>query len=88
MNLDQARAAAFVDRYGQTWESWDANSFVELFGDDVVYVAHPEEVVVGREALSRYLRKEQTDQGAVTIVCSRITMVSARLLGLLEFVSC
>ena len=67
MNLDHARAAAFVDRYGQTWETWDANGFVELFGDDVVYVAHPEEVVVGREALSRYLRKEQTDQGAVTV---------------------
>jgi ketosteroid isomerase-like protein len=68
MSVDRERATAFVDSYGQTWESWDIAGFVDLFSDEVVYVAHPtEETVVGREALRRYLRKEETEQGAVTV---------------------
>src|SRR5271167_1351859 len=64
MSLDRERAAAFVDGYGQTWESWDIAGFVELFNDEVVYVAHPtEETVVGREALRRYVRREASEQG-------------------------
>jgi hypothetical protein len=54
---------SWVDGYGRTWESWDVAGFVDLFSDGVVYVAHPEEIVVGREALSVYLRKEQAEQG-------------------------
>ena len=68
MSLDRERATAFVDGYGQTWESWDIAGFVELFSDEVVYVDHPtEETVVGREALRRYLRKEQAEQGTVSV---------------------
>jgi len=62
------RAAAFVDGYGATWESWDIAGFVALFSDDVVYVAHPtEETVVGRDALRSYVRKEQAEQGEVSV---------------------
>jgi ketosteroid isomerase-like protein len=65
---ERARAAAFVDRYAATWEKWDIPGFVELFSDRVVYVAHPtEETVVGREALRRYVEKEQTEQGTVSV---------------------
>ena len=68
MSLDRERATAFVDGYGQTWESWDVAGFVELFSHEVVYAAHPtEEIVVGREALRRYLRKEETEQGAGSV---------------------
>ena len=68
MSLDLERATAFVDGYGQAWESWDIAGFVELFSDEVVYVAHPtEETVVGREALRGYLRKEEAEQGAVSV---------------------
>ena len=68
MSLDRERAAAFVDGYGQAWESWDIAGFVALFSDEVVYVAHPtEETVLGREALRGYLRKEETEQGAVSV---------------------
>jgi SnoaL-like domain len=67
MNHDRARAAAFVGAYGEAWERWDVDSFVELFGPEVVYVAHPQETVVGRAALRRYLRKEETAQGAVSV---------------------
>jgi ketosteroid isomerase-like protein len=61
-------AAAFVDRYGRAWESWDVPGFVDLFSDDVVYVAHAtQETVVGRTALANYLRKEEAEQGQVSV---------------------
>ena len=67
MSLSRASGAAFVDGYGRTWESWDVPGFVDLFTDDVVYVAHPTETVVGRTALESYLRKEQDEQGRVSV---------------------
>lgn len=52
----------------RTWETWDITGFVDLFSDDVVYVVHPtDETVVGREALTRYVQKEQAEQGAVGV---------------------
>jgi hypothetical protein len=67
MSLDRETAAAYVESYGQTWESWDIEGFVALHSQDVVYVAHPEETVVGQEALRRYVQKEKTEQGAVRV---------------------
>ena len=68
MTVDRESAAAFVQGYGRSWENWDVAEFVDLFSDDVVYVAHPtQETVVGREALGRYLRKEATEQGEVSV---------------------
>jgi ketosteroid isomerase-like protein len=50
------------------WESWDLSGFVDLFSDDVVYVAHAtEESVVGRSALASYIRKEAADQGQASV---------------------
>jgi hypothetical protein len=65
--MDRARAVAFVEAYGRTWESWDIGRFVELFADGVLYVAHPDETVVGSEALAEYVRKEQAAQGEVRV---------------------
>jgi len=66
--VSREMAVAFVDAYGRTWESWDVPSFVDLFSDEVVYVAHAtEETVVGRTALASYLRKEAADQGDVSV---------------------
>lgn len=68
MSLDPGRATAFVEGYGETWERWDVEGFVALFSDEVVYVAHPtKETVVGTEALGRYLRKEEAEQGVVSV---------------------
>jgi hypothetical protein len=68
MGLGREDAAAFVDGYGRAWESWDVSGFVELFNDEVVYVAHAtEETVVGRTALASYLRKEAAEQGEVSV---------------------
>jgi ketosteroid isomerase-like protein len=65
-------ATAFVERYGRTWESWDVAGFLDLFSEQVVYVAHPtEETVLGREALGKYLRKEQSEQGDVRVTMGR-----------------
>jgi ketosteroid isomerase-like protein len=67
-SLSRESAAAFVEGYGRTWESWDFPGFVDLFSDDVVYVAHAtEETVVGRQALASYIRKEADEQGEATV---------------------
>jgi hypothetical protein len=68
-NVSREVAVAFVDAYGRTWECWDFSGFVDLFSDDVVYVAHAtEETVVGREALADYIRKEAADQGEARVL--------------------
>jgi hypothetical protein len=67
-NIGRESAAAFVESYGRTWESWDVSGFVDLFSDDVVYVAHAtQETVVGRTALASYLQKEAAEQGQVSV---------------------
>jgi hypothetical protein len=69
-NVDtgRERAAAFVESYGHAWEIWDFDAFLDLFSDDVVYVAHAtQETVVGRVALARYIRKEAADQGQASV---------------------
>jgi hypothetical protein len=66
--MSRKSAAAFVEGYGRTWQSWDFSGFVDLFSDEVVYVAHAtEETVVGREALASYIRKEADEQGEVRV---------------------
>jgi hypothetical protein len=71
VSTDRHPAAAFVENYGRAWESWDIENFVALHSDEVVYVAHPDETVVGREALRTYLAKEQTAQGKVSVRMGR-----------------
>jgi predicted SnoaL-like aldol condensation-catalyzing enzyme len=66
-SLDRDTAAAFVDDYGRTWESWDVENFAALYGDGVVYVAHPQETIVGRKALSAYFVKQKAEQGEVSV---------------------
>jgi SnoaL-like protein len=68
MGVGREDAAAFVDGYGRTWERWDLSGFVDLFSDEVVYVAHAtQETVVGRTALASYIRKEEAEQGEVSV---------------------
>jgi len=68
MGIDRESAAAFVEGYGRTWERWDIPGWVDLFSDEVVYVAHAtQETVVGRTALASYVRKEAAEQGEVSV---------------------
>jgi hypothetical protein len=39
-SLGRERAAAFVDGCGRAWERWEIPGLVDLFSDEVVYVAH------------------------------------------------
>jgi ketosteroid isomerase-like protein len=72
MSLDQERAAAFLDSYRRTWESWDVEGFAELFSDDAVYVDHPiEKIAVGRAAVADFLRNEATEQGVASVRLGR-----------------
>jgi ketosteroid isomerase-like protein len=67
-NVSREQALAFAEAYRRTWESWDFTGFVDLFSDDVVYVAHAtQETVVGRAALASYIRKEAADQGQASV---------------------
>jgi len=68
IGIDRERAAGFVESYRRAWETWDFSGFIDLFSDDVVYVAHAtQETVVGAVALADYLRKEAADQGQASV---------------------
>jgi SnoaL-like domain len=75
------RAEQFVRRYGETWGAWDIDGFVELFGEAVSYVAHPDEIVVGRDALRRYVEKEREDQGDVRVRMGRPLVEGDRVMA-------
>jgi ketosteroid isomerase-like protein len=67
-NVAREQGIAFVCAYRRAWESWDFAGFVDLFTDDVVYVAHAtQEILVGRAALADYIRKEALDQGQASV---------------------
>ena len=66
--MNRGEALAFVEAYGQTWQTWNVEGFVDLFTEDVVYVAHPiDETVIGRAALLAYVEKEAALQGDVAV---------------------
>jgi ketosteroid isomerase-like protein len=68
VSMGRENAVAFVEAYGRGWEDWDVSALVDLFSDDVVYVAHAtEEMVLGRAALADYMRKEAADQGQASV---------------------
>jgi hypothetical protein len=71
MSLDRHLAQDFITDYGRHWQAWKIEASVGLFSDDVLYVAHPDEVVVGSEDLGRYLEKEQAEQGEVLVRMGR-----------------
>ena len=72
MPISREMATGFVEGYRRTWENWDFDGFVDLFSDDVVYVEHPvDETVVGRDAIGRYIRREQAEAGTVSVRMGR-----------------
>ena len=66
--MSREKAEAFVSAYGRSWDNWDVPGLVDLFSDEVVYVAHAtQETVVGRAALTTYMHKEAAEQGEVSV---------------------
>ena len=78
---ENERAQQFVRRYGETWETWDTGGFVELFSDAVTYVAHPDEIVEGKDALRRYFEKEKAAQGEVHVQMGRPLVEGNRVMA-------
>ena len=76
-----ANPIRFVKRYGEAWQAWDIAGFLELFSEDVLYVAHPDEAVEGRSALRRYLEKEQIAQGEVEVQMGRPLIDADRVMA-------
>jgi SnoaL-like domain len=75
------RAQLFVTRYGETWETWDTDGFVELFSEAVSYAAHPDEILEGKDALGRYFAKEQEAQGEVRVQMGRPLVEGDRVMA-------
>jgi len=72
----------FALRYGETWQAWDAAGFLALFHEEIVYIAHPEEIVRGIDELARYFRKEQETQGsAVRVRMGRPIVQGSRVIA-------
>jgi hypothetical protein len=76
-----ARAQQFVTRYGETWETWDTEGFLELFSEAVNYAAHPDEIVEGKDALGRYFQKERDAQGEVRVQMGRPLVEGDRVMA-------
>jgi hypothetical protein len=74
-------AQRFVTRYGETWEAWDIEGFIELFDPAITYVAHPDEIVDGKSALRRYVEKEQEAQGDVRVRMGRPLVEGDRVMA-------
>jgi ketosteroid isomerase-like protein len=69
MSLDYAAAGEMIERYGQAWQDFDGDAWVDLFTDDIEYAADPFEApLVGHNAVRAYLNEaaEQQDQVAFT----------------------
>ena len=48
--MDRAAATAWLSRYVQAWESYDADAIGDLFAEDVEYRYHPADApLVGRD---------------------------------------
>jgi SnoaL-like domain len=75
------RAQQFVTSYGESWEAWDIDGFVELFDESVNYVAHPDEIVIGRTALRTYVEKEREAQGDVQVRMGRPLIEGDRVMA-------
>lgn len=77
----RGRAERFVRRYGETWEAWDIDGFVKLFGEAVSYVAHPDEIVEGSTALRTYVEGERKAQGDVRVRMGRPLVEGDRVMA-------
>jgi hypothetical protein len=75
------RAQQFVTSYGEAWEAWDIDGFVELFDESVNYVAHPDEIVIGGTALRTYVEKEREAQGDVQVRMGRPLIEGDRVMA-------
>lgn len=78
--MDIATFEAWLDAYGQCWESGDSKGIVRLFSAEARYYETPfDEPMAGRDAIARYW-EEGADQGQrnVRFESSGAAVVGAR----------
>jgi ketosteroid isomerase-like protein len=72
MSLDYAAAGELLERYGRAWETFDGDAWVDLFTDDVEYLADPFEApLVGHNAVRAYLNDAAERQDEVAFTAER-----------------
>lgn len=72
MTLDYAAAADLLERYGRAWQSFDGDSWTDLFTDDIEYHEDPfERPMVGHNAVRAYLLEASAAQRDVEFTVER-----------------
>lgn len=67
MTVSREMATAFVESYGQTWQSWDYEGFVELFSDHVCLLGAPGRGDSRGARRDGYIRRENNEAGTVDV---------------------
>jgi ketosteroid isomerase-like protein len=70
--LDHATAGDLLERYGAAWETFDGDTWTDLFSEDVQYFEDPfEPPLVGRNAVRAYLLEAAENQQQVEMTIER-----------------
>lgn len=82
MTLDHATAADLLERYGQAWETFDGDSWTDVFTDDIEYHEDPfDPPMVGHNAVRAYLLEASERQQDVEFTVERHWVVVPTILA-------
>ena len=82
MSFDYAAAGDLLERYGQAWQTFDGDAWVDLFTRDVEYRDDPfEPPMVGHNAVRAYLLEAATRQKEVAFTIERHWYVDPTVLA-------
>ena len=82
MTLDHATAADLLERYGQAWETFDGDSWADVFTDDIEYHEDPfDPPMVGHNAVRAYLLEASERQQDVEFTVERHWVVVPTILA-------
>jgi ketosteroid isomerase-like protein len=80
--VDHASAGDLLERYKRAWETFEGDSWTELFTDDAEYLRDPfEPPMVGSNALRAYLLELAETQDQVEMTVERHWVVGATVLA-------
>ena len=82
MTLDHATAADLLERYGNTWATFDGDGWTDLYTDDIKYHEDPfEPPMVGHNAVRAYLLEASERQQDVEFTIERHWVVAPTVLA-------
>ena len=80
--LDHATAGDLLERYSAAWETFDGDTWTDLFSEDVQYFEDPfEPPLVGRNAVRAYLLEAAENQQQVEMTIERHWVASPTVLA-------